>query len=183
MTFCFRFRFSWWVAAITCVAAQAQAHIVLVDATPAVAGADYKASLRVGHGCQGSATTALTLYLPPGFQGAKPQPKAGWQVSTQRAKLAQPYNSHGKTVTDDVVSIRWQAATLDAALPDAQFDEFAFMGRLPDVAGPVWVKVLQTCVQGHNDWSDTPASGTSTQGLPFPAVLMDVQPSAHTHLH
>jgi uncharacterized protein YcnI len=122
------------------------------------------------------------VQVPAGFQGAKPQSKFGWTVVARKAKLATPYNSHGKTVTDDVVELRWTAATKDAALPDDQFDEFAFMGRLPDSAGPMWIKILQICENGQNDWSDIPASGSSTRGLKSPAALLDVQ-SAPKHEH
>ena len=149
----------------------AQAHIVLSE-PKAIAGSYYKATLRVGHGCSGSATTGLTVQIPSGVQGAKPQPKTGWTLTTR------------KTVTDDVVELRWTAASKDAALPDEQFDEFAFMGRMPEQAGPHWVKVLQTCESGQNDWSDIPASGTSTRGMKLPAALLDVQAAPkHDHHH
>jgi uncharacterized protein YcnI len=161
----------------------AQAHIVLAQ-PKAIAGSYYKATLRVGHGCSGSATTGLTVQVPAGFQGAKPQPKSGWIITTRQAKLATPYNSHGKTVTDDVVELRWRAASKEAALLDEQFDEFAFMGRLPDQEGAMWVKVLQTCASGENDWSEIPASGTSTRGMKLPAALLDVQAAPkHEHHH
>ena len=159
----------------------AVAHIVLVE-PQAVAGSYYKATLRVGHGCNGSSTNALVVQVPTGFQGAKPQPKSGWTVATRKANLTTPYNNHGKTVTDDVVELSWTASSKEAALPDEQFDEFAFLGRLPDKAGPLWVKVLQTCVTGQNNWSEIPASGTSTRGMKSPAALLDVQP-AHIHDH
>jgi len=161
----------------------AQAHIVLTD-PHAIAGSYYKATLRVGHGCNGSATIGLAVQVPAGFQGAKPQPNRGWTIATLKAKLVQPYSSHGKTVTDDVVELRWSAASKEAALPDDQFDEFAFMGRLPDQAGPLWVKVLQTCENGQNDWSEIPATGTATRGLKLPAALLDVQAAPkHEHHH
>ena len=161
----------------------AQSHIVLTE-PQAVAGSYYKATLRVGHGCSGSATTGLTVQVPAGFQGAKPQPKTGWAIATRKAKLATPYNSHGKTVTDDVVELRWTVAQKENALPDAQFDEFSFMGRLPDQAGPMWVKVLQACENGQNDWSEIPASGTATHGMKLPAALLDVQAAPkHEHHH
>ena len=161
---------------------QAQAHIVLTD-PQAVAGSSYKATLRVGHGCNGAATTGLVVQIPEGFQGAKPQPKVGWTIATRKAKLAQSYNSHGKTVAEDVVELRW-TANPEVALPDDQFDEFAFMGHLPDQAGPLWVKVLQTCERGQNDWSEIPAHGTSTRGLKLPAALLDVQAAPkHEHHH
>jgi uncharacterized protein YcnI len=130
------------------------------------------------------ATAALRVLVPAGFQGAKPQPKAGWRVSVRKAPLATPYQSHGKTVTEDVVELRWEALSAEDALPDAQFDEFAFMARLPEQAGPAWIKVLQTCTQGQNDWSQVPASGTATRGLKSPAALLDIQPAAtHSHPH
>lgn len=163
-------------------ATSAQAHIVLAE-PQAVAGSYYKATLRVGHGCSGAATTGITLQVPAGFQGAKPQPKAGWVVSTRKAKLAQPYASHGKTVTEDVVEINWQAATPDAALPDDFFDEFVWMSRVPEQAGAVWIKVLQTCVQGQNNWADIPTNGTSTKGMKTPAVLLTIEPAAAGHHH
>jgi len=87
-------------------------------------------------------------------------------------------------VTDDVVELRWTAASKEAALSDDQFDEFAFVGRLPDQAGLLWVKVLQTCENGQNDWSDIPTQGTSTRGLKSPAALLDVQAAPkHEHHH
>jgi uncharacterized protein YcnI len=159
------------------------AHVVLAE-PKAIAGSYYKATLRVGHGCNGSSTNSLVVQVPAGFQGAKPQPKFGWTLATRKAKLATPYNSHGTTVTDDVVELRWTAISKQAALPDDQFDEFAFMGRLPDQVGPLWIKVLQTCETGQNDWSEIPAHGTSTRGMKLPAVLLDVQPAPiHEHHH
>lgn len=159
----------------------ALAHVVLSE-PQAMAGSYHKATLRVSHGCSGSPTNGITVQVPTGFEGAKPQPKTGWVISTRKAQLATPYTSHGKTVTEDVVELRWTAASNEAALPDSQFDEFSFLGRLPDQAGPLWVKVLQTCESGQNDWSDIPALGTNTRGLKSPAALLDVQ-QAPTHKH
>ncbi len=165
-----------WIASITlaCFAQQAQAHVVLSE-PQAPAGAYFKASLRVGHGCSGSATTGITVTVPAGFQGAKPQPKAGWEVVTRKAKLAQPYTSHGKLITEDVVELRWTASSKESALLDEHFDEFSFMSRLPDQAGPVWLKVLQTCEVGQTDWSEVPSAGTSTKGLKTPAALLMIK--------
>jgi uncharacterized protein YcnI len=162
------------------VAGPVAAHVVL-DQPTAPAGSTYKAALRVSHGCEGAPTTGVVVQIPAGFQGAKPQPKAGWTLAVRREKLAKPYQSHGKTVTEDVVEIRWTAASREAALPDGQFDEFVLIGRLPDAAGSLWFKVLQPCESGQNDWSQVPATGTSTRGLKSPAVLLEVMPAAHEH--
>ncbi|MEY4363417.1 MAG: hypothetical protein RLZZ24_769 [Pseudomonadota bacterium] len=161
----------------------ALAHMVFAE-PKAVAGSYYKATMRVGHGCQGAATTGITVFVPDGFQGAKPQPKAGWRVTTRKTQLAQPYTSHGKTITEDVTEISWKADNAAAALPDAFYDEFSWMVRLPNAPTNAWVRVLQTCAQGQHDWSAIPASGLSTQGLASPALLLVIEPPvSSTHHH
>lgn len=172
---------------VSCLAlswtAAAFPHVVL-DEPAALAGTSYKAVLRVGHGCEGSATIAITVLLPAGFQGAKPMPKPGWLLSTRREKLLQPYSSHGRQVTEDVTEVSWTAAAKESWLPDAWFDEFVLRGSLPAEAGPLWFKVRQTCEKGRIDWTQLPAAGTSIQGLKSPAVLLDVLPSGpagHPH--
>ncbi len=158
-------------------------HVVL-DEPVALAGSGYKAALRVGHGCEGAATTAITVLLPAGFQGAKPMPKPGWVLAIRREKLARPYSSHGKQVTEDVTEISWTAAARENWLPDAWYDEFVLRGSLPAEAGALWFKVLQTCEKGRLEWTQVPAAGTSTKGLKSPAALLEVLPSGPSgHLH
>ncbi len=148
-------------------------HIVLEQGS-AFAGSYHKAAFRVGHGCQGSATTAVAVYIPAGVTGVKPYPKAGWPVAIERLPA-----------TQDVTLLRWTAAGKEAALPDTQVDEFILRAKVPETAGPLWFKVLQTCENGRNDWSEIPATGTSTQGLKTPAVLLQVKPAeaAAPHHH
>ena len=148
-------------------------HIVL-EGKSAPAGSAYKAVFQVGHGCGGSATTGLSVQIPAGFQGAKPYAKAGWTLSAKLGKLAKPYDSQGKQVTEDVTVVSWAAASKGATLQDGQLDEFVLSGKLPDAAGPLWFKVLQTCESGSIDWSEVPASDTSAKGLKSPAALLEV---------
>jgi uncharacterized protein YcnI len=56
------------------------AHITLENQQAPV-GASYKAVLRVPHGCEKSATTAVRVRIPDGFIEVKPMPKAGWARS------------------------------------------------------------------------------------------------------
>ena len=157
------------------------AHVVLTDQL-AVAGSYYKATLRVGHGCGDEPTTSITVKIPAGFEGAKPQPKFGWTLTIKKELLPKPYTSHGKTITEDVVEIKWQATSKDFYLPNEQFDEFSFFTRLPAKPGPHWISVRQECVKGINDWAEIPASGTSTKGLKTPAALLELLPSQqHDH--
>ncbi len=159
-------------------------HITLQDGA-AAAGSGYRATLRVGHGCKGSPTTGMRVLIPAGFNGAQPMPKSGWNLSTRVGKLEQPYESHGTRYTEGVLEVSWTASTPEHALPDAYYDEFVLRGTTPEHPGPLWFKVVQSCMQGSTAWVEVPASGVSTQGLKSPAALLevlDVQAAAgHAH--
>ena len=101
-------------------------------------------------------------------------PKAGWVLSIERAPLAEPYDSHGRKVSDDVVRITWKAASKEAFLADAYYDEFVLRGQAPAKAGLAWFQVRQLCEKGEWNWADTPTSGTSTAGALSPLGLVDV---------
>ena len=154
-------------------ASNAFSHIVLQDRATA-AGTSYRATLRVGHGCDGAATTGITVAIPSGFTGAQPMPKPGWTVRTVSGKLAQPYTSHGKTFTEGVTEISWTASSPDNALPNDFYEEFVLRGTTPAKPGPLWFKVVQTCARGVNAWVEVPATGISTKGLKSPAALLEV---------
>jgi len=158
------------VTALLC-APLANAHVVL-DKKTAPAGSYFWGAFRVGHGCEGSATVAITVNLPDGIRGAKPMPKAGWTVERKLEKLAKPYDSHGKAVTEEVTAITWRGGPL----PDDFFDEFAMQMQLPATPGPIWFKVLQQCEKGENNWATVPATGTSTRGIKAPAALLELVP-------
>jgi periplasmic copper chaperone A len=165
------------LCAISITATAAFSHVTL-EQQQVETGTYYKATLRVGHGCEGLPTTAIRVQLPAGFQGAKPMPKAGWSVQTTLAKLATPYDNHGKPVTEDVTEIVWTANSPASALPDNQYDEFALRGRAAMPVGAAWFKVTQLCKdgakEGSNPWTEIPAQGTSTRGMKFPAALLNV---------
>jgi periplasmic copper chaperone A len=161
----------------------AHAHVSL-EQPKAPAGSTYTAVLRVTHGCEGTATHTVRVRLPAGFRSAKPMPKAGWALDIRREPLAQPYESHGRSVKDDVTEVTWRAESRAAWLADAHYDEFTLRGQLPSKAGALWFKVEQVCEKGRHDWAEVPSQGVSTQGLSSPAVLLEVVPGAapaHTH--
>jgi periplasmic copper chaperone A len=172
--------------AISISATAAFPHIVL-DQSTAPAGSSYRAVFKVGHGCEGLPTTGIVVQIPPGMQGAKPMPKAGWALAVRRDTLAQPYTSHGKTITEDVTEVRWTAQSADAALPEAFYDEFVLRASLPSSPGALWFKVVQTCAldgkTGSNAWTQVPAQGTSTKGMKSPAALLEVLPAPMAHDH
>ncbi|MDB5886025.1 MAG: nuclear export factor [Polaromonas sp.] len=151
----------------------ALSHVSLENRS-ALAGSSYKAVFQVGHGCDGSATTGLSIRIPTGFIDARPYQKAGWTLSVQREKLAAAGEIHGKPVADAVNVVSWTANSLESAQADAHLDEFMLRGKLPDTGGPLWFKVLQTCEKGSKDWNEIPAAGISQKSLKLPAVLLEV---------
>ena len=162
---------------LTALAGTAQAHAVL-ETRSAPAGTSYKAVVIVGHGCDGQSTHTVRVQIPAGLRGAKPMPKAGWDLAIRKEALATPYKSHGKDVTEDTVEVTWTARGPEFHLPDGAFDEFILRGQLPSTPGPLWFKIQQRCPSGVLDWSDIPAVGTSTLGIKSPAALLEVLPVA-----
>ena len=130
------------------------AHVVL-EYQVAPAGAGYKASFKVGHGCSASPTREISVDIPAGVRGARPMPKPGWTIEIDKIKLAQPRESHGRSITEEVSRIRWSGGSLASA----HYDEFVVAATLPRQAGPVYWKVTQVCEQGRADWDEIPAAG------------------------
>lgn len=162
------------------LSSMAQAHITL-ETRSAEAGSLYKAVFKVGHGCDGSAIRELIVHLPEGVVGAKPMPKAGWALEIQRSPLATPYVSHGKTISDAPTSIRWSGGKL----PDAYYDEFVLVARLPETPGPLFWKVSQICEEGRIDWVDIPAEGKKLSDYATPAAKLEItaKPGNNEHKH
>jgi uncharacterized protein YcnI len=175
------FKFSLAASAIA-ICGVASAHTVL-EYPVASAGQSYKATLKVGHGCGASPTRQIVVDIPPGVQGAKPMPKAGWRLEVTREKLAQPYTSHGRTITEDVTRITWTAKTAEDMLPNGHYDEFVLVGTLPHKAGMMYWPVQQQCEQGRNDWTETPKPGQKLSDLKSPAAQLEIMPKAGAAAH
>ncbi|HSD39374.1 MAG TPA: YcnI family protein [Rhodocyclaceae bacterium] len=158
----------------------AQAHITL-EQKSAIAGTSYKAVFRVGHGCEGSPTTALSVFMPEGFVGAKPMAKAGWKLDIKTEKLDKPYDSHGTPVSERAAQFTWSGGRL----LDAEYDEFVVVMPLPDSAEKRAIRVLQQCEKSQNDWAAIAVEGQEKPR--FPAPTLDIIPAApaagHEHHH
>ena len=148
-------------AATLALSGAAHAHITL-EQRAAPAGSTYKAVFRVGHGCAGSATRAVVVYLPAGVTHAHPMPKTGWALD------ALP-------TSGEATQIAWRGGPL----LDAHYDEFVLRAQLPAQPGPLWWRVQQVCENGEVDWAKVPATGTDTHGVATPAALLQVLPAAY----
>ncbi|MFD2340395.1 YcnI family protein [Clavibacter tessellarius] len=134
----------------------ASAHVEL-DASSTAPAALSVLTFAVGHGCEGSATTALAIRFPADVQAVKPTLTPGWSVAEQEA-------ADGTTVT----------YTADQPLPDALRATVQVEALLPvdGRAGDVVAfPTLQTCVEGSTDWAELPAAGAEPDH-PAPAVTL-----------
>jgi uncharacterized protein YcnI len=119
------------MAAALLAAASAHAHVSL-EQNAATAGSYQKLVFRVGHGCNGSPTTAVSIRLPEGFAAMHPMPKAGWNI---------------ERTTDNLT---WRGGPL----PDDFYEEFVMFGKLP-AAGSHVFKIVQSCQAGSVNWETT----------------------------
>lgn len=156
-------------------AAPAGAHVTLAQASAPV-GSYYKAVLRVPHGCQGSATTQISVKIPEGVIAVKPQPKPGWTLEKTSGNYAHAYKLHGGTTTRGVQTVTWSGGKL----PDDEFDEFAFMAYLTSdlkADGKLYFPVVQTCEQGADRWIQVPTAQQSWGELKSPAPVLNLLPA------
>jgi uncharacterized protein YcnI len=137
----------------------AAGHVVLAPESSPV-GAYYVGDLRVGHGCDGAATTELQVAIPAGVKDAKPQPKPGWTIAIDR---------EGGRVT----ALRWTGS-----LPADEFDNFGIMLVLdPSASGPLYLPVIQRCGTTEKRWTQIPAAGAAWTSVPAPAPVLNVSPA------
>lgn len=153
------------------LATAAQAHITLQGKTAAV-GSFHKVVLQVPHGCNGSDTTAIKVQIPEGVVDVKPQPKAGWTLQLKDGAYPQPVKLHGATLDHGVRELSWSGD-----LPDAYYDEFAFMAYLAPslkAGATLYFPVVQECKQGVVRWIDT----SGNHGAANPAPSLKLTPAA-----
>jgi uncharacterized protein YcnI len=148
------------IAAALLLAPAAHAHVTL-EQRSATAGSYQKLTFRVGHGCQGSATRAITVVLPEGVGSVKPMQKQGWKIAISPTEIS------------------WTGGPL----PDEYYDEFTMQVKLSPEAGKRYFKIVQGCVKGSMAWDELP--GDANVKLKAPAPVLDVLPSeaAPVHVH
>jgi uncharacterized protein YcnI len=152
--------------ALAAMATPALAHVTLENGMSSW-GAYYKAVLRVPHGCDGAATTGLSVEIPEGVISVKPKAMPGWTITTTTGTYAHTYTMHGKPVTEGVKSITWSGGMV----PDDRFDEFAFLVKLPEDKEimMIYFPVTQTCGDVKVEWNEIPKMGEDAHSVEHPA--------------
>lgn len=151
------------------------AHITL-ETRQAPLGSSYKAVVRVPHGCDGTATTAIRIKIPEGVVSIKPMPKPGWSIELKKDKYAKTHDAaENAKVSEGVVEIAWSGGKL----PDSYYDEFVFRGYLAgdlEPGKPLYFPIVQECEKGVHRWIEIPAAGKSTDDYPEPAAELMITP-------
>jgi uncharacterized protein YcnI len=148
-------------------AAPAAAHVTITPSTTA-AGAYAILEVSVGHGCEDSPTTEVTIQIPPGINSVTPTRTALWEVEKQVERLDPPVaDSHGNQVEERVASVTYRT---DTPLPNGYRDTFELSVQLPDDEGGTLVfPTIQTCEQGESAWIEVAQDGQDTDELELPA--------------
>jgi copper(I)-binding protein/uncharacterized protein YcnI len=143
-------------------AGPASAHVTL-ERPQAAVGSTYKAVFRVPHGCDGAATTRISVHIPDGVIGVKPQPKPGWQLAITKIRYPHPVPyMHGMTLSEGVSEVSWTGR-----LPDDNYDEFVlstFLGSALVPGTTVYFPVVQDCETGTERWTAIPGAGPAPAG-------------------
>lgn len=141
-------------AAVLSVAAPmaASAHVTVTPSNTAASSYSVL-SFSVGHGCEGSPTTALTFSVPEAIESVTPTVNPGWSIAQ----------------TQDAI-----VYTAAEPLVDGQRTTFELSVKLPDLPAGEQLDfpVLQECEVGSTDWSEAVVEGQDEPEHPAPSIVL-----------
>jgi uncharacterized protein YcnI len=146
----------------------ANAHVGVTPNSTA-AGSYAVLTFESSHACGESPTTAFTVDIPEQITSVNPTLEAGWSV---------------ETVTDADDRIAQVIYTADTPIEDGFRSTFEIRVQLPEDAEGERLEfpVLQSCVEGENDWSESSADDGEEPEYPAPAIeVTEATGDAHGH--
>jgi uncharacterized protein YcnI len=161
---------------------------VTVAASRAEAGArNVTVTFRVTNPDPAVPTTRLEVSLPTvhPLLGVRPTPPTGWTAQVRTARPAAPLTVDGAPVAEIPTTVTWAGGTLAGA----GYAVFPIdVERLPDGAGPLRFRVVQTFASGATEeWSDlvpygAPAPAHPALEVPYSASApLPPAPEGHHH--
>jgi uncharacterized protein YcnI len=135
------------LAASLALPTAAGAHVTLHPGS-VPAGAETELVVRVPNERDDAATTKVALQLPHGFVGAEYEQQPGWSVKVVHAHLARPIQTDDGPISDEVREIVW-TADRGGGIPPGAFADFPIAVLVPDDAGTLTFKALQTYSNGE----------------------------------
>ncbi|MBV9548562.1 MAG: DUF1775 domain-containing protein [Alphaproteobacteria bacterium] len=143
--------------ALCLAATPALAHVSLAESN-AAPGARYVAHFRVGHGCDGKPTTAVTVAMPAGVSQITPEAPPGWTIALVR---------EGSRTT----AVTWKSGSL----PADKAGTFTVGMTLPANGAQLVFPVMQMCGTTEEDWNELPGA---VQKHPAPVLTLTAAPAA-----
>jgi len=149
-------------------AGAASAHVSVTPSSTA-AGSYSVLTFSVGHGCDASPTTRLTVQIPESIIAVTPTVNPNWTIEKKMVELeSEVEGSHGEAASERVAEVVY---TAKQPLPDGLRDTIALQMPLPDEAGEkVVFPVIQTCEQGETAWTQTYEEGQDEPESPAPFI-------------
>jgi uncharacterized protein YcnI len=154
----------------------ASAHVGVTPSSTA-AGSTTQLTFAVGHGCDGSATTALTFTIPEQIVSVTPTINPNWTAEKVLVDLAQPItDAHGNSLVQRVGQVVYTATT---PLKDGFRDTVTLQLTLPAAGEETMLAfpVLQTCEVGETNWNEVAEQGQDASELAHPAPTIGVTPA------
>jgi uncharacterized protein YcnI len=146
------------LAGLLLFASAAGAHVE-VDPGEAVAGSTITLTFSFHHGKDGTATTALEVLVPDGATVVEVPAITGWTSA----------------VDDTTGTITWSGGSA----PDGTQAEFPVVVQLPDTAGLVLFKTIQTTEAGELAWIEEEES-EAEGAFPAPRLTLTPDPNVTT---
>ncbi|WP_261574966.1 YcnI family copper-binding membrane protein [Frankia gtarii] len=161
-------------AAVLATTVPASAHVTLQPST-ASAGSYATLSFKVPTEEDDASTTGIDVQFPVDtpLASVSVQPKAGWTYKITKAAPAKPLSTDDGQVSEVVTRITWTAQGGQGIKP-GEFDTFTVSaGPMPDKAGQLAFKALQTYSNGDVvRWVDVAQPGAEEPDKPAPSLTV-----------
>ncbi|KAI9017923.1 hypothetical protein CLU79DRAFT_706169 [Phycomyces nitens] len=163
------------LALVAAMAFVCNAHVGLSPST-GQPGQSINGSFHVPHGCNGSATTGLSISVPSDIVILTPLPVSNWTLDVNYTKLDTPIQINGVSVNQSVSSFSWTGGYV----PADGLEEFGLTFTLPQVDltntpnVTLYFPIVQTCVVGSTEWTGIPgtASYNASTGSPAATIVI-----------
>ncbi len=130
--------------------------------------------IAIPHGCAGTATNTVKIKMPVGVFNARPEVKAGWDLSVTMKTLPEPIQINDLLLTEIVDEITWTGGSLN----DLHMERFSFMGKMPSTEGEtLYFPVVQLCEEGEHRWIEIPEEGRPWSSYKEPAPFITLGPA------
>jgi uncharacterized protein YcnI len=157
---------------------------VEVDPSSTAAGSYSLLTFSLGHGCEGSATTGITIDIPESITSVTPTVNPGWDIAKVAVDLATPLDDgEGEAITTRVGQVSY---TAQAPLADGLRTTFVLSLQIPTdavVGDTLAFPVLQSCEVGETDWSEAVVEGEAEPAHPAPSLTVTEATAESGHGH